>query len=84
MLALCAALGAGSSPAEESSTPAPRATPAEAEIGPGTAGLSAEDRELLKLLDLLEELELLDAWDPQEDLPIPSSSVLSPEPESAP
>ena len=37
---------------------------------PTPAELSAEDRALLEQLDLLLELELLEAWDPDENLPI--------------
>jgi hypothetical protein len=53
-------------PSGEQALPAgdPRAEPA----------LTAEDLELLRVLDLLEELELLRGWDPGEDLPIPSGA----------
>ena len=38
---------------------------------PKLADLSPDDRALLEQLDLLLELELLEAWDPGENLPIP-------------
>ncbi|MEE9281545.1 MAG: hypothetical protein V3V67_15340 [Myxococcota bacterium] len=38
------------------------------------AGLSPEDEEILEVLELLIDLELLQSWDPGEDLPIPLSA----------
>lgn len=43
--------------------------------------LSAEEQELLQILDLLEDLELLEDWDPAEGLPIP---LAAPPPGDAP
>ena len=39
--------------------------------GAGVADVPEEDSELIEALDLLLEWELLRAWDPAEDLPIP-------------
>ena len=36
--------------------------------------LSPEDGEILEVLELLIDLELLQSWDPGEDLPIPVSA----------
>ena len=40
---------------------------------PTLPNLSPEDRALLEHLELLLELELLETWDPEENLPIPLS-----------
>jgi len=48
---------------------------------PESQRLTAEERELLPFLDLLEDLELLEDWDPAEGLPIP---VAAPPPEDVP
>ena len=50
------------------------------------AELSAEERALLRDLDLLLELELLRDWDPAADLPIPADPVQANavDPEEAP
>lgn len=55
--------------AEGATTPATEASPtASARAGDE---LSAEDRAILAHLELLLDLELLESWDPDQDLPIP-------------
>lgn len=61
--ALLSLLIASSTPGDE--PPAEPTTPAE---------ISEEDLEILEEFELLLELELLEGWDPVEDLPIPVAS----------
>ena len=41
-------------------------------------GLTPEDQKVLDALELLLDLELLEGWDPKEDLPIPVEPVSGP------
>jgi hypothetical protein len=50
------------------------ASPTLADEPTAPAEISEEDLEILKEFELLLELELLEGWDPVEDLPIPVAS----------
>lgn len=55
--------------AEAATGPATEASPTAS--APAGEELSAEDRAILAHLELLLDLELLEDWDPDQDLPIP-------------